>query len=273
MQKTLLVCWMFAGLMPARAAELKPETAASFDRYIHGFEARMDEDARDNRFLVVDHLPAVPRHEAYGQLQRGQFYIEESDHPAHIPSGLIHHWAGVTFIPEATLSEVLAVFQDYDNYRNIFKPLVRQSALIEHRGNESKIYLQLFYKSLVTVALNAHFEVSDKQFVATRRQSACRSTSIAELANLGKPDEYERPPGDDHGYLWRLYSYWRFEEKDGGVYVQNESVALSRSVPAIFAWLVNPLVKSIPRDILIHLLTATRNAVTKSGTSARLTRQ
>jgi hypothetical protein len=72
--------------------------------------------------------------------------------------------------------------------------------------------------------------------------------------------------GNDHGYLWRFCSYWRVEEKDGGVYVQNESVALSRAVPMIFAWLVNPFIKDLPRDILVQLPTATRNAAMKAGT-------
>jgi hypothetical protein len=64
--------------------------------------------------------------------------------------------------------------------------------------------------------------------------------------------------------MWRLYTYWRIEEKDGGVYVQNESVSLSRTVPALLAFIVNPLVKSIPRNVLMHLLTDTRNAVVKA---------
>ena len=65
------------------------------------------------------------------------------------------------------------------------------------------------------------------------------------------------------GYLWRLDSFWRLEEKDGGVYVQLESIGLSRSVPAIFAWLVNPLLRSIPRRTLTDLLGATRVFVAK----------
>src|ERR1700676_5632917 len=64
--------------------------------------------------------------------------------------------------------------------------------------------------------------------------------------------------------MWRLYTYWRIEEKDGGVYVQNESVSLTRTVPVLLAFIVNPLVKSIPRNVLIHLLTDTRNAVEKA---------
>jgi hypothetical protein len=87
--------------------------------------------------------------------------------------------------------------------------------------------------------------------------------------NPGSPNEHERADGNDHGYMWRLYSYWRLEEKDGGVYVENESITLTRTVPALLAWLVNPLTKSIPRDILLHTLTDTRKAVTKDGTIAK----
>jgi len=61
--------------------------------------------------------------------------------------------------------------------------------------------------------------------------------------------------------MWRLYTYWRVEEKDGGIYLQNESIALSRTVPFLLAWLVDPLVKSIPRNVITHLLIDTQKAV------------
>jgi hypothetical protein len=94
------------------------------------------------------------------------------------------------------------------------------------------------------------------------------STRIAEVENPDKPDEHELPVGNDHGYLWRLDNYWRIEEKDSVTYVQVEFVGLSRSIPVIFAWLINPLVRNIPRGVLSNLLTATRRAVTNSEGSA-----
>jgi len=87
------------------------------------------------------------------------------------------------------------------------------------------------------------------------------STRIAEVEDAGKPDEHELPVGNDHGYVWRLYSYWRIEEKDGGVYIQVESIGLSRTIPWAIAWFVNPLVQSIPRSVLSQLLESTRKAV------------
>jgi hypothetical protein len=257
------------GGVAARATELKPDTAAAFDRYIHAMEARMDEDTGRDQFLVVDRLPDARRAEAYAQLKNGQVYIEvmsarEGDRPIKAPSGLIHHWAGVIFIPKATFDEVTEVLRDYDCHEDTYKPQIRKSKLIERHGDESKIYFQFFNHSIVTVILNADFDVRDTQFGLGRFQTVSRSTRIAEVENADSPNEHEKTVGNDHGYMWRLYTYWRIEEKDGGVYVQNESVSLSRTVPALLAFVVNPLVKSIPRNVLIHLLTDTRNAVEKA---------
>ena len=270
--RTLLVALCILvdlGGLVTRAAELKPDTAAAFDRYVRAMEVRMDEDTGRDQFLVVDRLPDARRTEAYAQLKNGQVYIEamsarEGDRPIKVPSGLIHHWAGVIFIPKATFSEVTEVLRDYDCHEETYKPQIRKSKLIERNGDESKIYFQFFNHSIVTVILNANFDVRDTRFGSGRFQTVSRSTRIAEVENPDSPKEHEKTVGNDHGYLWRLYTYWRIEEKDGGVYVQNESVSLSRTVPVLLAFVVNPLVKSIPRNVLIHLLTDTRNAVEKA---------
>src|ERR1700686_1349522 len=257
------------GGMAARATELKPDTTAAFDRYVRATEARMDEDTARDHFLVVDRLPDARRTEAYEQLKNGQVYIEamsarEGDRPIKAPSGLIHHWAGVIFIPRATFEEVEAVMRDYDCHEDTYKPQIRKSKLIERNGDESKTYFQFFNHSIVTVIMNANFDVRDTQFGPERFQTVSKSTRIAEVENPDSPNEHEKPVGNDHGYMWRLYTYWRIEEKDGGGYVQNESVSLSRTVPALLAFIVNPLVKSIPRNVLVHLLIDTRNAVVKA---------
>ena len=99
-------------------------------------------------------------------------------------------------------------------------------------------------------------------------RSQSYSTRIAEVENADRPDEREKSIGNDHGYLWRLNNYWRFQERDGGVYVQVESVALSRSVPTLLAWLVNPLLKRVPREYLSRLLGSTRTALTNKNAAA-----
>lgn len=251
------------------SAELKKETVAAFDRYISASEARMRAELHNGPFLFIDELPETRRVEAYAQLRKGQILLQqmntkEEGHPIDVPHGLIHDWVGVLFIPNVSLSHTLAVIQDYDNHQNIYKPDVRRSKLLDHDDDNFKVFLQLYKKSLVTVVINANFDIHYERLGTDRAASRSYSTRLAEVENEGQPNEHELPVDDAHGYLWRLYSYWRFEEKDGGVYVQLESIGLSRGVPAIFAWLVNPLLRSIPRGTISNLLGATRAALAKA---------
>jgi hypothetical protein len=250
----------------AQASELKPNTAAAFDHYISVTEARHADDLRNGHFLIIDGLSDASRQEAYGRVRRGEIYIEqlrlkEDGRSIPIPSGLVHHWAGLIFIPRATLPRVLAVLRDYDNHNQIYKPDVRRSQLLETRGNQSKVYLQLYRKSIVTVVINANFDVYYTILGPTRAVIQSSSTRIAEVEDADTANERELPVGNDHGYVWRLSNYWRIEQKDGGTYLQVESVGLSRTIPVMFAFLVNPLIKNIPRSLLSNVLNATRRAV------------
>ena len=261
-----LIVWILSGYLApaARASELKPETDAAFNRYIAATESQMNSDSGLAQFLVVDRLPDATRQSAYDQLQQGQVYVQElraREEGQPIPGGLVHHWAGVIFIPKGTLSEAKAVLQDYEDQPKIYNPDVRKAKLIEQHGDNSEIYEQFYSKSIVSVVLNAYFDVVVTRMGSTRCQSVSRSTRLVEVVDPEGPDEHERTDGNDHGYMWRLDSYWRIEEKDGGVYVQNESISLSRTIPFLFAWIIEPLTKSIPRELLVRMLTNTRNAV------------
>jgi hypothetical protein len=265
----MLVC---LAAQPVEAAELKKETAAAFDRYIGVSEKRIHSEVHNGPFLFVDELPETRRVEAYAQLRTGQVLVKqvntkEEGHGIEVPDGRIHDWIGLLFIPNSSLAQTLAVVQDYDNHQNIYKPEIRHSKLLNHNGDNFKVFLQLYKKSLVTVMINADFDINYERFGVNRAMSRSYSTRLAEVENAGQTDEHELPVDDAHGYLWRLYSYWRFEEKDGGVYVQLESIGLSRAVPAIIGWLVNPLLRSIPRGAISSLLGATRAAVTNLRTT------
>ncbi len=264
----VLVCF---AAQSVEAVQLKKETAAAFDRYVEVSERRIGSELRDGTFLFVDRWPERRRAEAYAKLRKGQVLVEqvntkEEGHAIEVPHGLIHDWIGVLFIPNAALTQMLAAIQDYDNHQNIYKPEVRRSKLLERNGDNFKVFLQLYEKSIVTVVINAEFDIRYERFGENRALSRSYSTRLAEVVDVGQTDEHELPVDDARGYLWRLYSYWRFEETSGGVYVQLESIALSRGVPAIIAWLVNPLLRSIPRGTLSSLLGATRTAVTNVRT-------
>ncbi len=258
---------------PATAAELKQKTIEAFDRYVRLSEVPMEEELRrGGPYLWVDASPESRRQNLYTQLRKGEILIERREtqdggKPIKVPEGLVHHWVGAVFIPGATLAQTLAVLEDYDNHWRIYGPDIRRSKLIRREGNDFKIYVQLFKKSLRTVVLNAEFDARYFPVDSTRVYSRSRSVRIAEVENPDRPDEREDPVGQGHGYLWRLYSYWRFEQKDAGVYAQVEYIALSRTVPEGLGWLLIPLIRHISRDSLYRILNATRLGVTRSEES------
>lgn len=266
----ILVCLV---TQPLHAAKLKEQTAMAFDSYIAASHARMRAEIQNGPFLYIDGLPEERRREAYAQLREGQILVEQrhakvEGNPIKVPGGLIHDWIGVIFIPHVSLAQTVAVAQDYDNYKKIYKPEVSRSRLVQRNGDNFKVFLQFYKKSLVTVVLNADYDIRYVRVGPDRMVSNSYSTRIVELKDAGQADEREFPVDDGHGYLWRLDSYWRLQAKDGGVYVQLESIGLSRGVPAIFAWLVNPLLQSIPRGSLTGLLGATRRYLAEHGQSA-----
>src|SRR5712664_490067 len=274
MRNVMLAAFLaFAALPPesAGAAELKQETSEAFDHYIRVTEDRMTEELHDGRaFLWLDGFAEPQRDRLNVQLRQGEIIVErletlEKEKHIRVPNGLIHHWIALSFIPNTTLQQVLALLQDYDHHEVIYKPDVLHSKLLMADGNRFKVYMRLHQKAVITAVFNAEFNVSYFPVDGNRVYSRSYSTRIAEVENADRSNEREKPIGKDRGFLWRLYSYWRFQEKDGGVYVQLESVALSRSVPVLLAWVVNPLLKSIPREYLSRLLTSTRVALTNKS--------
>jgi hypothetical protein len=266
--KALSLLLVFAGTAAVRAAELKPETIAAFQHYVKLTESRLDADfLRTGRLLRLDRLPDDQRRQAYDQLRKGEMVIqpletrEGSGAEISVPSGLVHHWVGVEFIPGTTLQKTMALLMDYDHHDVTYRPFVIKSKLLEHHGNEYRVFLRLYKKKVVTVILNNTHLVRYEPIDARRMKSRAESVRIAEVEDSANPEGPEKPVGNDHGYLWRLTSFWRFEERDGGVYMEVESVTLTRDIPTGVGWLVGPIVKSLPREAVMHTLDSTRAAL------------
>jgi len=226
MQKVRLAALLaFAYVLPqsANAVELKQETTEAFNQYVRATEDRMAEELRDGRnFLRVDGFPEPQRDKRYIQLRQGEIIVErletlERDKRIRVPDGLIYHWIALSFISGVSLRQVLTFMQDYDHHEDIYKPDVLRSRLLNADGNCFKVYLRLHQKAIITAVFNAEFDVSYFPVDESRAYSRSYSTRIAELENPGRSDEREKPLGKDRGFLWRLYSYWRFHEKDGGL--------------------------------------------------------
>jgi len=236
--------------------ELKPDTLQAFDNYVRTAEDRLDRQAASPQFLWSDGVKG-----ANARLRSGEVLAEPwtGEGDIAIVHGLIHDWVGAVYIPNATLDAVLAMVQDYDRDKLSFKPEVLDSKLINRNGDDFKVYMRLLKKKVLTVVVNTEHAVHYQRIGDTRCYSRSRTTRVAEVENPGSRDEHERPVGDDHGFLWRLNSYWRFEQRDGGVYVECEAISLSRSVPVGFGWIVNPIIRTLPRESLANTMRCTRD--------------
>jgi hypothetical protein len=259
---------------PAGATELKPEAAQGFDQYARLTELRMQgELAPGGMFLRVDSLPEPGRGEAHAGLQRGEVISERlrtldpSGHTS-TPGALIHHWVGTVFVPGASLRQVLALMQDYDHHSEYYKPEVVKSKTLQRTGNDLKVYLRLKQKKIITVVLDSDYAVHFRQLDAARALGDSHSTRISEVAHADEPGEQTMPAGEGEGFLWRLNSYWRFSEANGGVYIQCEAVSLTRDIPTGLNWLIAPFIESIPRESLEFTLQSTRSAVLRAGIHA-----
>ena len=243
----------------AKRTLLQPQTLAAFDSYIREAETEMEQTLLGSgSFLWSD-----ANSERAQQIHRGQIVAQfwSGQEPVKVPNGLIHDWIGAAFLCAANLKETLALIQDYDNHKNIYKPEVIDSKLISHHDNDYQIYLRLLKKKVMTVVLDTDHEVHYRSLCPTR--SVCRShtTRIAEVENAGSPNEKVLPPDTGYGFLWRLNSYWRFQERDAGVYLECRAISLTRNVPLGLGWIIEPIIQKLPKESLIKTLDSTRQAL------------
>jgi hypothetical protein len=250
------------------SAELRPKTVEAFDRYVQLTEARINgEVSQTAKFLYVDGLSPDRRSQVLAALKRGEIFMERlqtldaSGHQIEAPEAIIHHWLGAVFVPGANFRETIALMQDYNRHQEIYKPEVVRSRLLTHQGNDFTIYYRLRKKKVITVTLNTNHDVRYFPLDSTRWYSRSYSTRIAEVANADTPNEHEKPIGFDSGFLWRINSYWKFEEKEGGVYIECESISLTRDIPTGLGWLIKPFVTSIPKESLEMTMGSTRAAL------------
>jgi len=246
---------------------LKSATVEAFDRYVRLTDARNDAElGHGSSLLRVDDLADAQRTEAHAELKGGQVWIQrlqtrDGGATIHCPDGMIHHWVGVVFVPGARVRDVLAVLEDYDRHAVYYAPDVERSKIESRDGDHFRVFLRFRRHKVITVVLNTEHDVRYFHDSDARAHSRSSAVRISQVENPGKSDEREKAPGEDDGFLWRMETWWRMIEGDGGVYVQSEVVSLTRDIPTGLGWLIAPFVTSVPRESLTFTLQATRKAV------------
>jgi len=245
---------IFCTALNANAVDLKQETIDAFNRYVATAESRIQ-----SSYNGALRLPDTP------QMRAGAVLVEPAQGNGLVATkggGLIEDWIGAVFIPGAKLATTLAVAQDYPHHKDYYKPEVVDTALRHHDGNDFAVYMRIVKSKLfLTDVLNTEHEIHFAPLDPKRWYSISRATRVAEVSNPGKPDERELPVGKDRGLLWRLNGYWYFEEKDAGVYLQCESITLTRDVPFGMGKIFEPFIHGLPAESLRFGLEKTRKAV------------
>jgi len=247
--------------IPARAVG-EPQAAAvsGFNSYVGAVEARL---ARQHRSQDGFLAPVASGAQSEERLRRGELIVEQITPAAGegLPGALLHHWRGTAFAPGAKAADFERLMKDFDDYPQNFSPQVVRARVISQKGDDLQTLIRVRQKHMITVVMDTAYDVSFERLDERHGYSVSRSTRISEIASAGTGAERELSADESHGFLWRMNTYWSYEEKDGGLYMQIESVSLTRSIPRGLGWAVQPFVESVPRESVEFTLRSTCNGL------------
>jgi hypothetical protein len=252
-------------------AQPSAAAATAFNAYAQSIESRLAQQHRSStNFLSISSDP-----QTLTRLRSGEVILENLT-PAHAETSgsLLHHWRGTAFAPGATAADFEHLLTNFNAYPKNFSPEVLQASLISpgspacdlgtlgcsQQSGHIFAAMRVRQRHVITVLMDTAYDITFDQLDAHHGYSISRSTRISELdpkTNLALA------PSEEHGFLWRLNTYWSYEERDGGLYLQIESVSLTRSIPTGLGWALRPYIESVPRESLDFTLHSAVTAIKK----------
>jgi len=242
------------------AATLKSETVTAWDDYLQTANANLQDRIRPGGSF----LWTFENTGRAAQVRGGKIVVVAApgQNPKRVPGGLIHHWMGAMFLSNLKLDDILEVTRDYDHYKEFYRPTVIESKTIARSDAEDRFSLLLMNKALfLRTMLDADYKVTSVRLDDSRFYSTSMTTRIQEIEGYGQPGEHQTAEGEGGGYIWKLYSIARLEQRDDGVYLELDAIALSRDIPAAVRFVVDPLVRRVSRNSLLISLQQTQEAV------------
>jgi len=244
----------------ASAIELQGATLDAWQEYVRGTSARLQ--ARVNAkepFLWIDESADRAQ-----RTRRGEIVVAPvvGHGTQNVPGGLIHDWIGAIFIPNVSIESVLAVVHDYDKYSEIYKPVVSDSRSLACNATDQE-FSMIWQRHVlfVSAAMQGRYRAHSFMVDSRRGYTAADATLIQQIDEYGHPSEHLRPPDTGDGYIWRIHSITKYEQRDGGVYLEIEAMALTRDIPTSLRWLVTPVVNHLSINSLTTTLSQTQRAV------------
>jgi putative flippase GtrA len=247
---------VIAAMCAASTVQAAPAaaTVAAWNRYVAEVEARIE---RERAALAAQMAPGID------DSRGGQRGAQGSRHDAavaagsavsssiacegesiSIPWGTISRWRGSLVLRGVTLDQLLHRLQVPGTPPP--QEDVAASRVLSRTPDSLRVYIRVVRTALVTVTYDTEHEMRFQRWgpgLATARSVATRVEEIG---------------GDDHGFLWRLNSYWRYRQVTDGVEVDLESLTLSRHVPVIVRPVAAPIVTRIARESMVRTLEALR---------------
>ena len=234
------------------SAQPSPGALAGFQAQVSNIEGRLTRQHGASSTFLAGSI-SVQR------LQSGEVVLEQLSPPDHPPGALLHHWRGTAFASGATAAQFERLLRDFNSYPQRFAPEVLEAHVLSGQGDRLEASMRVRQKHVLTVVLDSTYDVTFGRLDAADGYSASRSTRIYELDAHGQP----LSAAAEHGFLWRLNTYWTWEQRDGGLYLQVESVSLSRAIPTGLGWALRPYVESVPRESLEFTLRSATKALNK----------
>ena len=229
----------------------EPPTAAvsAFSSYIGRVESRLAGQHRSQEGFIA---PVTADGQSDARLRRGELIIEKltPSTGAEMPGAVLHDWRGTAFAAGASAADFERLMRDFNAYPEHFSPQVVQAKILSQQGDHFEAKMRVRQRHVITVVLDTTYDINFGRLDARRGYSTSRSTRISEIDAPGTGNEHALTPNEEHGFLWRLNTYWSYEERDGGLYMQIESVSLTRAIPTGLGWAIGPFVESVPRESL-----------------------
>ncbi|HEV3057286.1 MAG TPA: hypothetical protein VGY48_03520 [Vicinamibacterales bacterium] len=164
-----------------------------------------------------------------------------------IGAGTISHWRGTVFIRGVAVDQLLDRLQ----FPGTPPPQddVVSARVVGRTADSLQISMRLVRHAIVTVTYDTEHCMTFHRWspvLATARSVATRIDEVG---------------GGDHGFVWRLRSYWRYDQLQDGVVVGVEALTLSRDVPAIVKPFVAHIITRVARESMERTLEALKRYV------------
>jgi putative flippase GtrA len=255
----------------AKAADLQPNTLRAWRASVAMTERRIASELSSRKgFLALDFLDSQAAINERKAVLSGEIPISQVNtaNSTQVPDGLIHHWRGSVFIPGVPLDFVLSRVKN-PNLDDTKQEDVLDSKVLERFSEGLKLYLKLRRSKIVTVVYNTEHLVRFQMHGQGQASSSSVATKISEIEHIFENGEREKPEGHDRGFLWRMNSYWRYQQVEGGVIVECESMTLSRSIPFALEYVVRPLINSTARESMHRTLQSMRIRIIRAYRSSQ----